>query len=398
MHLVPARHPARRHPGVEQLVGALAAARTAARRRGAPRASGRPARRGTRPWRPLSSESRRSSQACPTLTWVTTSNVRPRASADGQLGERLEAAAEARRRPADALGDRLELADARRDERQDAVRLAQVEARQDDGIGGVAARDGHRGDGTTDARPIRRRTRAIRSRDPRRVCPVVDAGAVASPAPASHRRPARRPRRDAHSTGYLRRTRFVYTRPTMTDLDRHRPRPRSSPTPRRRSSASSPDRDPSTHGLYEMVRYHLALDGSGASGGKRIRPLLGLLAYASIAGEHAAGAARRRGRRARPQLQPRPRRHRGRRRRAPPPPDAVDRPRHPAGDQHRRHAVQPVADRPPPADRPRLLGRQGPAPDAPVRRDVPRAVRGPVHRHRGERLERADDASTATST
>jgi geranylgeranyl diphosphate synthase type I len=35
-----------------------------------------------------------------------------------------------------------------------------------------------------------------------------------------------------------------------------------------------------------MVRYHLALDGSGASGGKRMRPLLGLLAYASITGEH----------------------------------------------------------------------------------------------------------------
>ena len=47
------------------------------------------------------------------------------------------------------------------------------------------------------------------------------------------------------------------------------------------------DRDASTHGLYEMIRYHLALDGSGASGGKRIRPLLGLLAYASIAGDHA---------------------------------------------------------------------------------------------------------------
>ena len=29
------------------------------------------------------------------------------------------------------------------------------------------------------------------------------------------------------------------------------------------------DRDPSTHGLYEMVRYHLALDGKGANGGKR---------------------------------------------------------------------------------------------------------------------------------
>ena len=48
------------------------------------------------------------------------------------------------------------------------------------------------------------------------------------------------------------------------------------------------DRDPSTHGLYEMVRYHLALDGTGASGGKRMRPLLGLLAYASIAGDHRA--------------------------------------------------------------------------------------------------------------
>lgn len=46
------------------------------------------------------------------------------------------------------------------------------------------------------------------------------------------------------------------------------------------------DRDPSTHGLYEMVRYHLALDGSGASGGKRMRPLLGLLAYHSITGDH----------------------------------------------------------------------------------------------------------------
>ncbi len=48
------------------------------------------------------------------------------------------------------------------------------------------------------------------------------------------------------------------------------------------------DRDPSTHGLYEMVRYHLALDGTGSNGGKRIRPLLGLLAYASIAGDHRA--------------------------------------------------------------------------------------------------------------
>jgi geranylgeranyl diphosphate synthase type I len=46
------------------------------------------------------------------------------------------------------------------------------------------------------------------------------------------------------------------------------------------------DRDPSTHGLYEMVRYHLGLDGTGARTGKRMRPLLGLLAYASITGEY----------------------------------------------------------------------------------------------------------------
>ncbi|HEY6058611.1 MAG TPA: polyprenyl synthetase family protein [Candidatus Limnocylindrales bacterium] len=46
------------------------------------------------------------------------------------------------------------------------------------------------------------------------------------------------------------------------------------------------DRDPATHGLYEMTRYHLGLDGSGAPAGKRMRPLLGLLSYASIAGDY----------------------------------------------------------------------------------------------------------------
>jgi geranylgeranyl diphosphate synthase type I len=45
------------------------------------------------------------------------------------------------------------------------------------------------------------------------------------------------------------------------------------------------DRDLPTAGLYEMCRYHLGLDGKGSSG-KRIRPLLGLLAYASIAGDY----------------------------------------------------------------------------------------------------------------
>src|SRR4051794_11415351 len=45
--------------------------------------------------------------------------------------------------------------------------------------------------------------------------------------------------------------------------------------------------DPATAGVYEMCRYHLGLDGSGSSG-KRMRPILGLLAYASIAGDHRA--------------------------------------------------------------------------------------------------------------
>jgi geranylgeranyl diphosphate synthase type I len=46
------------------------------------------------------------------------------------------------------------------------------------------------------------------------------------------------------------------------------------------------DRDVATRGLYEMIRYHLGLDGRGAPTGKRMRPLLGLLAYASITGEY----------------------------------------------------------------------------------------------------------------
>jgi geranylgeranyl diphosphate synthase type I len=47
------------------------------------------------------------------------------------------------------------------------------------------------------------------------------------------------------------------------------------------------DRDAPTAGLYAMCRYHLGLDGSGSSG-KRIRPLLGLLTYTSIVGDHRA--------------------------------------------------------------------------------------------------------------
>ena len=48
------------------------------------------------------------------------------------------------------------------------------------------------------------------------------------------------------------------------------------------------DHDPSTVGVYEQCRYHLGLDGTNGVSGKRMRPLLGLLAYASITGDHRA--------------------------------------------------------------------------------------------------------------
>jgi geranylgeranyl diphosphate synthase type I len=46
--------------------------------------------------------------------------------------------------------------------------------------------------------------------------------------------------------------------------------------------------DERTGPLYEMVRYHLGLDDEGETGtrGKRLRPLLGLLAYESLTGDH----------------------------------------------------------------------------------------------------------------
>jgi geranylgeranyl diphosphate synthase type I len=44
--------------------------------------------------------------------------------------------------------------------------------------------------------------------------------------------------------------------------------------------------DEHTRELYAMVRYHMGLD-SAAPRGKRMRPLIGLLAYQSIAGDHA---------------------------------------------------------------------------------------------------------------
>ena len=117
-------------------------------------------------------------------------------------------------------------------------------------------------------------------------------------------------------------------------------------------------------------------------------PLLGLLAYASITGDYEralpGAAAVELGHNfslVHDDIEDgdRERRHR---------PTAVGGPRRRPGDQHRRHALQPVADGPPPPDRPRLQRREGPPPDAPVRRDLPRPVRGPVHRHRDDRARR----------
>ncbi len=150
------------------------------------------------------------------------------------------------------------------------------------------------------------------------------------------------------------------------------------------------DRDPSTHGLYEMVRYHLALDGKGGNGGKRVRPLLGLLAYASIAGDHRnalpGAAAVELGHNfslVHDDIEDgdRERRHR---------PTLWTVYGVPAGHQCRRHAVQPVAYRAASPDGARLFRRQGAPADAAVRRDLPRALRGPVHRYRHERVGRGD--------
>src|SRR6187401_410447 len=95
------------------------------------------------------------------------------------------------------------------------------------------------------------------------------------------------PIRRAHprQSGYLCGTRFVYTRSTMTTASSDIDLAALIADTEGEIVRLVRDRDPSTHGLYEMVRYHLALGGKGGNGGKRVRPLLCLLAYASIAGD-----------------------------------------------------------------------------------------------------------------
>jgi geranylgeranyl diphosphate synthase type I len=48
------------------------------------------------------------------------------------------------------------------------------------------------------------------------------------------------------------------------------------------------ERDGHARPLYEMLAYHLGVDGTGAPRGKRIRPLLGVLAYQSLTGDYRA--------------------------------------------------------------------------------------------------------------
>ena len=107
-------------------------------------------------------------------------------------------------------------------------------------------------------------------------------------------------------------------------------------------------------------------------------------------GRAPARAAGRRGRGDGPQLQPRPRRHPGCERGAPPSPGALDDDRRAPGHQHRRHAVHAVADGAPPPVGPGLQRPEGARPHAPLRRDLPRAVRGPVPGHPGLRARRVD--------
>ncbi len=152
-------------------------------------------------------------------------------------------------------------------------------------------------------RPSTGLPRARRSDRHRSTYPLSDAGTVASPVPASTRGSAAGGGwRPSLQSGYLRRTRFLYTPRTMTTTSPDIDIAALIADTEGEIVRLVRDRDPSTHGLYEMVRYHLALDGSGASGGKRMRPLLGLLAYASITGEHRRALPGRGGGRARAQL------------------------------------------------------------------------------------------------
>ena len=132
----------------------------------------------------------------------------------------LQSPADPGARPAHALGDDPQLAEVRREHRQHAVRLPQIQATEDDGLGLVEARARAHRSGTLRAMDIR----------------VEFSQMVAEV--------------EAEMTAIL---------------DEHR-------------GPAAP--------LYEMLAYHLGIDGGGGTGGKRIRPLLGLLVYRALGGDY----------------------------------------------------------------------------------------------------------------
>ena len=109
----------------------------------------------------------------------------PAGQRHSQLGERLEAAAQARGGPADPLRDRLELAVAGRDQREDAVRFPEVEPGQDDRIRGVGARARHTATVPPRSAPVRPRPSARCGRtgvtNPLPAARTFGAGALHSP-------------------------------------------------------------------------------------------------------------------------------------------------------------------------------------------------------------------------
>ena len=184
--------------------------------------------------------------------------------------------------------------------------------------------------------------------DPTRRIPGASSDVFPPAVREAYRRAAPGSRGNPHPTGYFSTNTFApeplhsegHDRLNDIDLDA------SSPTPRRRSCGSSATTTPSTVGVYEMIRYHLGLDGVDGPRGKRMRPLLGLLAYASIAGEHAralpGAAAVELGHNfslVHDDIEDGDveRRHRA---------DPVGAPRRAPGDQHRRPDLQPVSGSP----------------------------------------------------
>ena len=279
----------------------------------APRATGRRARRGTRP----SPRSRGCPAAAarrgPTWTSVTTSNVRPRASATRSSAN---GSSEPPRRD---VGRRIPFA----------IALSLPSC----GVISVRMRS---------ASPRSKRERTMASVTYRRGAGIDCDG---TPLPRVPRRARRRLEAQIRTaTRYFAATRLRLEPLHCRSHGHHeRPRPRR-PHRRHRGGDPARRRATATRRPPACTRWSATTSGSTATDGprgKRMRPLLGLLAYASITGDHRAAlpgaAAVELGHNfslVHDDIEDGDTR-------APPPADAVGAPRRRPGDQHRRHAVQP---------------------------------------------------------